>query len=113
MAKILGTIKPLGDKVLVCDMQFGEEKTASGIFIPSDNGKTQGIRPRWAKIWAVGPDQHDLEVGEWILLEHGRWTRKFEIEQEDGTIVNVHGIDNNAVMIRSDYKPEDVFRAIA
>ena len=63
------------------------------------------------KVWAIGPDQHDVKVGEWILIEHGRWTRKYEIEQEDGTILKVHGVDNKAVMISADEKPSDVVRA--
>jgi co-chaperonin GroES (HSP10) len=109
--KVTGKVTPIGDKILVSHMDFGMEKTAAGIYVPSDDGKTQGIRPRWGKVWAIGPDQHDVKVGEWILIEHGRWTRKYEIEQEDGTILKVHGVDNKAVMISADEKPSDVVRA--
>jgi co-chaperonin GroES (HSP10) len=109
--KVTGKVTPLGDKILVSDMDFGMEKTASGIYVPSDDGKTQGIRPRWGKVWAVGPDQHDVKVGEWICIEHGRWTRKYEIEQEDGSILKIHGVDNKAVMMTADDKPSDIVRA--
>jgi co-chaperonin GroES (HSP10) len=109
--KVTGKVTPIGDKILVSHMDFGMEKTAAGIYVPSDDGKTQGIRPRWGKVWAIGPNQHDVKVGEWILIEHGRWTRKYEIEQEDGTILKVHGVDNKAVMISADEKPSDVVRA--
>ena len=37
---------PLKDFVLVTDMNFKERVTSTGIVIPSDNGKTHGIRPR-------------------------------------------------------------------
>ena len=87
--KVTGKVTPIGDKILVSNMDFGMEKTASGIYVPSDDGKTQGIRPRWGRVWAVGPDQKDVRVGEWILIEHGRWTRKYEIEQEDGSILKI------------------------
>jgi co-chaperonin GroES (HSP10) len=109
--KVTGKVTPIGDKILVSHMDFGMEKTAAGIYVPSDDGKTQGIRPRWGKVWAIGPNQHDVKVGEWILIEHGRWTRKYEIEQEDGTILKIHGVDNKAVMISADEKPSDVVRA--
>jgi co-chaperonin GroES (HSP10) len=109
--KVTGKVTPLGDKILVSHMDFGMEKTASGIYVPSDDGKTQGIRPRWGRVWAVGPDQQDVQVGEWILIEHGRWTRKYEIEQEDGSILKVHGVDNNCILMAADEKPSDVVRA--
>ena len=55
--KITGTLVPLKDKVFVSDMEFGEEFTQSGIILQSSNGKSEGIHPRWGKVWAVGPDQ--------------------------------------------------------
>jgi co-chaperonin GroES (HSP10) len=51
--KVKGTIKPLHDKVFVSDMEFGEQQTSGGIFIPSANGKPEGITPRWGKVWAI------------------------------------------------------------
>jgi co-chaperonin GroES (HSP10) len=109
--KIKGKVIPLKDKVLACDMEFGMEKTKTGIILHSDNGKNTGIHPRWCKVWAVGPDQTDVEVGQWICVEHGRWTRTWEIEDEDGKVFELRGIDTKAIMIISDDKPEDVMRA--
>ena len=106
--KVTGTIKPLGAKVFVSDMEFGEQKSAGGIFIPSANGKAEGITPRWGKVWAIGPDQIDVKVGEWILVEHGRWTRTVEVEQEDGSILEVRMVDTKDVMMSADEKPEDL-----
>ena len=103
---IKGKIVPLGDKILVTDMNFDMETTRSGIILHSDDGKLGGIKPRWARVWAVGPNQTDVKVDEWLLIEHGRWTRNFEIEQEDGSKIKVHGIDNNAILMVSDEKPE-------
>lgn len=111
--KVTGTIKPLGAKVFVSDMEFGEQKSAGGIFIPSANGKAEGITPRWGKVWAIGPDQIDVKVGEWILVEHGRWTRTVEVEQEDGSILEVRMVDTKDVMMSSDEKPGDqVYRRL-
>jgi co-chaperonin GroES (HSP10) len=112
MAKVKGKIVPLKDKILISDMEFGIETTKAGIIVHSDNGKAHGVRPRWGRVWAIGPDQTDVKIGEWLLIEHGRWTRRFEIEQEDGSIIEVHGIDNKAIMISADEKPSDVVRGV-
>lgn len=107
MSKVTGTIKPLHDKVFVSDMDFGEQRTTGGIFVPSSDGKADGITPRWGKVWAIGPDQTDVTIGEWILVEHGRWTRTVEVEQEDGTILKVRMVDAKDIMMTADEKPEE------
>lgn len=109
--KVKGTIKPLNKKVFVSDMEFGVEKTASGIYIPAADGKTQGIMPRWGKVWAIGPEQTDVKVGDWILVEHGRWTRTIEFENESGQIDEIRMVDHDAIMMISDQKPNDVYRS--
>ena len=74
------TIKPLNDHVIVSDMNFGERRTSGGLFLLNDDARSAGIRPRWARVYAVGPDQQDVQVGQWILVAHGRWTRGVKIE---------------------------------
>jgi co-chaperonin GroES (HSP10) len=103
---VKGTIIPLGNKIFVTDLEFGEQKTTSGIIIPGDDGKIEGIKPRWARVWAVGPNQKDVVVGEWILIEHGRWTRKIEIEMDDGDIIRIHSVDPECILMSSDDRPE-------
>lgn len=108
--KVKGKIVPLRDSVLVSDMDFGFEKTKTGIILTSDNGKTQGIHPRWGKVWAVGPEQQDIKVGEWVCVEHGRWTRTIEFESDNG-VVELRMVDNNAILMTADEKPDDVMRS--
>jgi co-chaperonin GroES (HSP10) len=50
------TVQALKGKVLVDKIESGERRTRNGIIILDDNGKPQGIRERWAQIYAVGPD---------------------------------------------------------
>ena len=107
------TIKTLKDRIFVSEINFGEEKTASGIALLSDNGKGQGIKPRWGKVFAVGPNMTDVAPGNWILMEHGRWTRFFEYENEDGSITELHVADNKGIMMVADEKPDDVMRGVA
>lgn len=113
MSKITGTLKPLKDKVFVTDINFDEEVTSAGIVLKSDNGKGEGVKPRWGRVWAIGPEQEDVKVGQWILMEHARWTREFQHEAEDGTITKLHMADLNAIMLVADEKPESVQRGVA
>ena len=112
MTKVIGQIKPLGNKVFVKDMDFGAQVTAGGIHIPSADGKNEGISPRWGQVWAIGEEQVDVKVGEWILIEHGQWTRTVEVEQEDGSILKVRMVNLNAIMMSADEKPEQIYRRI-
>jgi len=110
MKPITGTLLPLYDKILVSDMEFGMEKTASGIYLPSDDGKSAGIHPRWARVFAVGPDQKDVQVGEWVCIEHGRWTRGINYQTDTGEEIVIRMVDNKAIMMSADEKPYDVDR---
>jgi len=98
------SIKSLSDHVLVSDMNFRERITTSGILLLNDDGRTAGIRPRWAQVYAVGPDQEDITVGRWILVAHGRWTRGVKIEDATGEHV-IRRIDPNDILLISDEAP--------
>lgn len=101
-------IRAILDHVIVRDMSFDAyELTKGGIIMLGDDGKTEGIRPRWARVYAVGPDQTAVKPGQWVFIEHGRWSR--------GVFVNVNGeefairrADPDALIFVSDEEPEDV-----
>lgn len=112
MNNVKGRIIPLRDNVFVHNMEFGEQQTASGIVVTSDDGKTSGIHPRWGQVWAVGPEQTDLKIGEWVLVEHGRWTRTIKHEADDGTITELRMIDNTSIIMSTDERPNDVERVV-
>jgi co-chaperonin GroES (HSP10) len=102
----ISKLRPIADGVIVIDMNFGEQKTQSGLIIQSDNGKTHGIHPRWAQVYAVGNEQQDVTVGQWILIEHGRWTRGIKIEDDEGEKI-VRRVDTKCMMMVSDEPPPD------
>lgn len=106
---IKGKLRPIRDHVLVADMDFDEVQTSSGIYLPNQNGKTGGIKPRWGRVWAVGPQQQDVEVGDWIYVDHGRWTRGMTVEDENGGQVTVRRVDNKDILIKTSEKPNDVY----
>lgn len=98
-------IKPIRKHILVRDMNFGEQKTLGGIILRSDDGKSEGVKPRWAKVFAIGPEQTDVKIGEWVLVEHGRWTRGLEVEEEDGTKFTMWRIDPEGILLTADQRP--------
>lgn len=99
-------IRALGESVIVSDMTFDERRTASGIVLTNDNGTSRGIRPRWAQVYAVGPDQAHVQPGDWILVAHGRWTRGIEIEDETGR-KTIRRIDPDDILLQSDQPVQD------
>ncbi len=98
-------ITPLKKRVLVSDMHFGETKTKGGIILVDDDGSQSGIHPRWAKVYAVGNQQNDVKVGEWILVSHGRWSRAFKVKKE-GVELEVRMIDENDILLVSETEPD-------
>lgn len=101
---IKGDVNPLPDHILVHNMEKGGKVTKGGIIIGDDNGKDRGIRPRWAQVYKVGSRIDYVQPGEWILLEHGRWT--YGINVETGTeTVYLQRIDNEAILLVSDECP--------
>jgi len=100
-------LKPLRNAVIVSEMNFEERLSTGGIVLVKDNGKSSGIRPRWGKVYAVGPEQHDVKVGTWICVEHGRWTRGIDIEDENGK-QTLRRVDPKDIMMESDEMPQDV-----
>jgi co-chaperonin GroES (HSP10) len=107
-SKVIGKLIPIRDHILLTDMEFGERKL--GMFVlPSDDGKSEGVRHRWGRVWAIGPEQKDVKVGEWILLEHGRWTRGVTVVEEDGSEIIIRRADLNGILMVSDGKPDEKY----
>ena len=98
-------IKPLKKRVLVSDMHFGEKRTKGGIIVLDVDGTEAGIHPRWAKVYAIGDQQDDVKVGEWVMVAHGRWSRALKIKK-DGTELEVRMIDENDILLVSEVEPE-------
>jgi hypothetical protein len=96
----------LHDDVIVNDMLFESRTIGSGIILPNDNGKGSGIRPRWGQVYAVGPDQKSVSVGQWVCVAHGRWTRGVEIEDQEGTRT-IRKIDPDDILLVSDHPVQD------
>jgi hypothetical protein len=99
------SLSPLGNTILVRDMNFSGRKLSSGILLLGDDAKTSGIRPRWARVYAVGPEQKDVVPGQWVMIEHGRWSRGLEVEIDEEKFT-VRRVDPACILLSSDEEPE-------
>jgi hypothetical protein len=104
-----GKPRAVSNRVLVTDMYFGEQKTASGLIIKDDDGTTRGIYPRWAKVYGKGPKNTDpYEIGQWILIEHGRWTRGFKVDDGESE-KELRMVEAESIIAYADEKPNDLY----
>lgn len=99
-------LRAIKKDIIVTDMIFDERISQGGIIIPNDNGTSKGIRPRWGQVYAVGPAQQDVQVGQWICVAHGRWTRGLDIEDESGKRT-IRKIDPKDILLVADERPQD------
>ena len=105
-------LRPIRNNIVIVDMDFGAQVTKGGIVLPSDDGKSEGVKSRWGRVYSVGPEQTDVKVGEWILLEHGRWSRGFTVLDDDGVDMIIRRADPNGILMVTDEKPtETIFGA--
>jgi co-chaperonin GroES (HSP10) len=107
-AKKVKGIKALSKDVLVINMDMGEQKTAGGLIIQSDDGKAHGVKPRWAKVYKVGSEIDFVKEGQWILIEHGRWTRKIKIDDGEGE-KEFQKVETKSIIAVANEKPNDFY----
>lgn len=96
------TISAYKGKVLVSDLDNGEQVRESGIVLKDDASKESGIHPRWAKVHAVGEGVTDIMPGDFILVDTGRWSRNIEFE---GTVLNLVDYPKGVLLV-ADKKPQ-------
>ncbi len=99
-------LKALNDTIIVTDMSFSERISQGGLILRSDDTKSAGIRPRWGKVYAIGPKVNGVEVGQYIMVSHGRWTRGIKIEDEEGE-KTIRKVDPKDILLVSDEPVND------
>ena len=105
-AKKIKSFRALQNYVIVTDMNFKEKLTSSGIIIPNSDGKLEGVHARWGKVYAVGDSQQDVQVGQYVLVKHGRWTRGTLIEDQEGE-KTIRRVDDADILLVSDDLMQD------
>ena len=55
------------------------------------------------------------DVGDWILVQHGRWTRTFQVDEDDtGNYVDMRTVEAEGILAWQDEQPEEtMFGAFA
>jgi len=105
----LGKMKPLDGRVIVHNMEKGERMIGK-IILRDDNSSSRGIRARWAQVFKVGEGIDDIKEGQWILIEHGRWSRALDfndVADKTSQEYVLHRVDYpSGVLAVSDEAPE-------
>lgn len=104
MSEVIKIDRTLHSNILIKNMKHSETVLQSGVIVANDNAKSHGVRPRWAEVYMVGPSQKSVKPGDFILLEHGRWSRKLEVQTPEGAI-SLQLADPNAILLVSDVEP--------
>jgi len=114
LSTIKGKLSPIKNNVIVKNMHFGEQTTKGGIILTDDNAKSRGIYPRWGQVHSKGPDnKEEYTVGDWVLVEHGRWTRSVMMDEETGEgELELRMVEEKSIIGYSNKKPEDAMMGI-
>lgn len=101
-------IRPLADRILGT-VYVGERRIGS-LYVMDDLGKTEGIRPRWTKIFAVGEKIDWVKPGQWVLVQHGRWTEhtRIFINDDDEKPTRIAQIDPEGCLLVQDERPQEL-----
>ena len=56
-------------------------------------------------------NKDDYKEGDWILVEHGRWSRGFSLVDENGDEKVLRIVEAKSVMLTGKHKPKDWYQA--
>lgn len=98
-------LRALTNKILCHYIEKGQQTTAGGIILPNDDNTEHGIRPRWMQIHSVGPEVEGILAGQWVLVEHGRWTHGMHLRDDNNEEFTLWGAEEDAVLLISDDEP--------
>ena len=99
-------LKPLPGRLFCAALETGLRSSDGGLVLPDDNKITDtetGIRPRWFQVVNVNVDTKpdDIKIGDYVLVEHGRWSYRFS-----GTDIDNYSIvEEKAVLLVSEDAP--------
>jgi hypothetical protein len=102
----MSTIRSFGKRILavMAERPTGLRKTASGLFVPDKDKDTSGVRPRWFKVHSVGEQIDWCSPGQYIMVEHGRWSNGVKADND----LTLWLIDNECCLMISDEVPEGI-----
>lgn len=93
--------------IVATNMDTTGEQIKNGIIIPAEGFSSRGIHPRWCKVYKVGSEVKDISEGQWLYVEHGRWTYAIDTTDENGDKLNVWVVDAEGILLVADEKPAE------
>jgi len=98
------TVKAFGKRILgiMVDKPSGFKQTKSGLFIADKDKDISGVRSRWFKLYSVGEEIDWVREGQYVYVEHGRWSNGVKVDNE----TTIYLLDNNCLLLVSDEVPE-------
>lgn len=89
------TLQPLKDKIIgQMVVPFGSEQTTkNGLILTKEVGDAV-----WFSVTHVGPEQDDVEIGQYVLVPHGRWSRGVSLENSLDEKDKLFLIDGDAIL---------------
>ena len=89
---------PLKDNILGKMVDpFDYATTKGGVIINNNAHQDYVFPPRWFEVVAVGPEQEDVSVGDFVLVAHGRWSQHVVFNDEE-----IHRLDVDEILAVSD-----------
>ena len=105
------SIRPLGDKILLTKIEKGERKNG-GWFDYTRRFSSVCRRKRYqtslGRSICNRSKQKDVAVGDWVLMEHGRWTEEYKIDVDGESVSLWMGDPNGVLGISENGRPDGV-----
>lgn len=98
-------VRAFGDRVLgiMLNPPGTYKKSKAGLLIADKDMDATGIKPRWFEVYSVGENIDWLKEGQYVFVEHGRWTRGMDVDDD----LKLYMLDNKDCMLVSDTLPDE------
>jgi hypothetical protein len=103
-------IRPIRKRIIAINGDLDDTVTAAGIVLKTRVDRESGITPRWFQVFSVGNGINWVSPEQWVLVEYGRWTEGFILEDErlpENT--RAWRIDPKGCLMVSDHKPDTLY----
>lgn len=99
----LKTVKATAGKILATMIDsYGDlKRSAGGIILKDDDATETSIRARWFQIYSVGDDIDWIKEGDYVMVDHGRWSNGLKINDD----LKLHLLDNKDCLAMTDSDP--------
>jgi hypothetical protein len=103
-------VRALGKHIICINADFGDQVTPAGLILKSNIEQSQGITSRWFQVFTVGPKITWLKPCDWVLVEYGRWTTQFILEDDRlPCSTPAWKIDPEGCLAISEQKPDTIY----